>query len=126
MLFGVIAASSGDPKPYPILNRHQKRLYESAIDKDITVSEIKKKIESEKEGWYKTFDEDEFVRLVKEHNDSNKKYRIKYKMNEVDDLEELKRIYMLLKFNEVKGSDSNLCSGLKKWFTEVGLLTRFV
>jgi hypothetical protein len=126
MLFGAIADKSGNPKPYPALTRQQKNIYRSNISDETTASDIKKLIESEREALSKTFMNDDYLTMVKEHNKANPHTKIVYKLDRVDDLEELKRIYMLLKFNEIKGDDSNLCVGLKRWFIEVGLFTRFV
>lgn len=125
MLFGTIATTRGEPKPQPILNKLENKMYNSVITKDITIDQLRNIIRKEKESWNKTFGDTDFKKLVSQHNKESE-LKITYDYDTIDDIDELKRIYMITKFNEVKGETGNLCPGLKKWFVDVGLFTRFV
>jgi hypothetical protein len=114
LLFGSISEKVGHKKPYPILNFDQTKSLNTVISKFKTSDEIRNAIKNEK-SWKKKFEEK--VKEFSAEYNKDKKDKFEFNLDKIDDYEELKRIYMIVSYNDVK---INLCPGLKLWFNEIG------
>jgi hypothetical protein len=114
LLFGKISEEVGNKKPYPILNIDQTKAFTTVMNKLKTADEIRKAITSEK-AWKSKF-ETKIQKFTEEYNKTHEK-KFSFDIENVRDEEELRRIYMIILYNDMK---INLCPGLKMWFNEIG------
>jgi len=114
IIFGAISDKIGNIKPYPILNLEQITAFNNSMINFNTIEKLKKSIQNEK-AWKNKF-EKKIIDLLKDYNKTNNT-NFEFNIDNINDFEELKRIYMIILYNDMK---INLCPGLKKWFNDIG------